>query len=86
MEKPYSPAIEQLKIFLWVIVVVEAFIFGLALMWGGSVGYQLSLTVHFWIGLLVAIIFFILIGVYYLLLYCLDAWCTFRDRRKNNNP
>jgi ABC-type glycerol-3-phosphate transport system permease component len=71
LEKRFNPSLEQLKIFLWVVVVFEILILCLAIIVGNLVGYKLSFIAHSWLGLIVAVVFIsiVIINILAIVLY-----------------
>ncbi len=58
---------EQIKIFLWLIFVIEVFTICLGIIFGGLCGYKNSLIAHGILGLFIGISLLILLFVYLLI-------------------
>ena len=55
--RKHNPAWEHIKLYAWVILIIEVLIFCIALAVGRSTGYLYAFKVYFWLGLLVAVVF-----------------------------
>ena len=53
----YNPAWEHIKLLIWVVLIFELLLFGLALAVGKSMDSGLAFRVCFWIGLIIAVVF-----------------------------
>ena len=83
MERNIKRFWDQFNILVWFIVVVEAFIFCLAIIHGHACGYKNSLIAHGILGLLVGVCLAILLLAFVGAAKCIDFLINRRGEGKN---
>jgi hypothetical protein len=80
LEKEAHPTWDYFKLLLFVVFLAELALFFMAIIFGRLIGYDWALTACFWIGILVAACFILIVSLNLIIILCQKIFRTISEK------